>query len=285
MDTERIMSFDDLVELLERHPQYRARLRQSILDEEFQRLPAHVAKLTDQTRTLSEVTTSLAERMDQLTERMDQLTKRMDQLTKRMDQLTERMDQLTERMDQLTVRLDQLTVRVDQLTERVNQLAERMDQMAELLKEFHGRLLSLEKRTDRLTGDEAERRFQARAPAYFGHLLRRARVIDNSDLGTQVDDAIDSGTFAEADRESLLMLDVVVRGRDVETREDRYLAVEVSSGIGETDILRATDRAVLLAKLTGVPAVPVVAGYSISARFRSLAAERQVRVVIAEEPK
>ena len=306
MDTERIMSFDDLVELLERHPQYRARLRQSILDEEFQRLPAHVAKLTDQTRTLSEVTTSLAERMDQLTERMDQLTERMDQLTKRMDQLTERMDQLTERMDQLakrmdqltermdqlakrmdqlTVRLDQLTVRVDQLTERVNQLAERMDQMAELLKEFHGRLLSLEKRTDRLTGDEAERRFQARAPAYFGHLLRRARVIDNSDLGTQVDDAIDSGTFAEADRESLLMLDVVVRGRDVETREDRYLAVEVSSGIGETDILRATDRAALLAKLTGVPAVPVVAGYSISAQFRSLAAERQVRVVIAEEPK
>ena len=181
---------------------------------------------------------------------------------------------------------------MDELAKRMDQMAEQMGHHSDLLKEFRlifksidARFLALEKRVDRLTGDEAERRFRSRAAAFFGHLVRRAQVVDSNTLAVQVDDAIDAGAFAEADRESLLMLDVVARGRDVETREERYLAVEVSSGIGETDILRAADRAALLEKLTGVPAIPVVAGYSISPHFRSVAGERRVRVVLTEEPK
>ena len=292
MATESITSFDDLLGLLDRNPQYRSRLRQSILDEEFQRLPEHVTMLTEQTRILGEVTTSLAERMDQLTARVDQLAGRMDQLTARVDQLAERMDQLTARVDQLAERMDQLTARVDQLAERMDQMTEQMRHHSDLfkdiilqLKNVDARLLSLERRVDRLTGDEAERRFRARAPSCFGHLLRRIRIVDNSALADRIDDAIESGTFAEADREPLLLLDVVASGRDVQTREERYLAAEVSSGIGETDILRAADRAVLLEKLTGVPVLPVVAGYSIAPRFRSIAAARQVQVVITEEPQ
>ena len=278
MATESITSFDDLLGLLDRNPQYRSRLRQSILDEEFQRLPEHVTMLTEQTRILGEVTTSLAERMDQLTARVDQLAGRM-------DQLTARVDQLAERMDQLTARVDQLAERMDQMTEQMRHHSDLFKDIILQLKNVDARLLSLERRVDRLTGDEAERRFRARAPSCFGHLLRRIRIVDNSALADRIDDAIESGTFAEADREPLLLLDVVASGRDVQTREERYLAAEVSSGIGETDILRAADRAVLLEKLTGVPVLPVVAGYSIAPRFRSIAAARQVQVVITEEPQ
>ena len=153
------------------------------------------------------------------------------------------------------------------------------------LKGLDARFVSLETGMDRLMGDEAERRFRSHAPAYFGSLLRRIRVVDRSSLADEIDDAIDGGTFAEADRDPLLLLDVVVRGRDIATREERYLAAEVSVGIGEGDILRAIDRAALLERLTGIPAVPVVGGYSISSRFRSIADERHVQVVIAEEPK
>ena len=153
------------------------------------------------------------------------------------------------------------------------------------LKNIDARLPSLIRRVDRLDDAAAERRFRGRAASCFGHLLRRIRVVDNSALADRIDDAIESGTFAEADREPLLLLDVVAWGRDVQTREERYLAAEVSAGIGETDILRAADRAALLEKLTGVPVLPVVAGYSISPRFRSIAAGRQVQVVIVEEPR
>lgn len=285
MATESITSFDDLLGLLDRNPQYRSRLRQSILDDEFQRLPEHVTMLTKQTRILGEVTTSLAERMDQLTARVDQLTARVDQLTARVDQLTARVDDLTERMDQLTARVDELAKRMDQMTEQMRHHSDLFRDILLQLKNVDTRFLSLERRVDRLTGDEAERRFRGRAASCFGHLLRRIRVVDNSALADRIDDAIESGTFAEADREPLLLLDIVAWGRDVQTREERYLAAEVSAGIGETDILRAADRAALLEKLTGVPVLPVVAGYSISPRFRSIAAERQVQVVIAEGPQ
>lgn len=250
MATESIASFDELLEVLERNPQYRSRLRQSILDEEFRRLPQQVTALTEQTRTLGEVTASLVERMDQMAERMDQFDKRM-----------------------------------DQFAEQMREHSELFKDILLHLKNVDARFVPLEQRMDRLMGDEAERRFRGHAPAYFGHLLRRVRVVDRSALADEIDDAIDAGTFAEADRDPLLLLDVVVRGRDVKTREERYLAAEVSVGIGEGDILRAVDRAALLERLTGIPAVPVVGGYSISSRFRSIADERHVQVVIAEEPK
>ncbi len=236
MATESITSFDELLEVLERNPQYRARLRQSILDEEFQRLPQQVTALTEQTRTLGEVTTSLAERMDRFAEQM-------------------------------------------------REHSELFKDILLHLKNVDARFVPLERRMDRLMGDEAERRFRSYAPAYFGSLLRRIRVIDRSALADEIDDAIDAGTFAEADRDPLLLLDVVLLGRDIATRDERYLAAEVSVGIGEGDILRAIDRAALLERLTGIPAVPVVGGYSISSRFRSIADERHVQVVIAEEPK
>ena len=257
MPTETITSFDDLIAVLDRNPQYRSRLRQSILDDEFQRLPEQTAALTERTQTLVETTASLAERMDQLTERMDQLTKRMDQLAVRMDQLTKRMDRLAVRMDQLAAGMEELAARMK----------------------------SQEVRTDWLMGAEAERRFRERAAAYFGHLLRRLRVVDSSALADQIDDAIDAGTFAEADREPLMRLDVVAQGRDRATGQPRYLAVEASAGLGEGDVLRAADRAALLSRLTGVPAVPVVAGYSIAPGFRSIADQRDVQVVLTEAPR
>ena len=192
-----------------------------------------------------------------------------------MDQLAERMDQLAERMDQLAERMDQLSERMDQLAERMARFTEDMNQ----------RMLSQEGRTDWLMGAEAERRFRERAAAYFGHLLRRLHVVDSSALADLIDDAIDAGSFAAADREPLMRLDVVARGRDRTTREPRYLAVEVSVGLGEGDVLRAADRAAMLSRLTGVPVTPVVAGYSIAPQFRSIADQRNVQVVITESPK
>ena len=272
-----VTTFDDLLELLARNPQYRARLRQSVLDEEFQRLPQQVTALTEQTEALGRVATALAARMDHVDARTDQIAERMDHLDKRMDQIAERMDHLDKRMDQIDRRMEQFA-------EQMREHSELIKDILLHLKNVDARFVPLEQRMDRVIGAEAERRFRRHAPAHFGRLLRRIRVVDPSTLADEADDAIDAGRFAEADRDPLLLLDVVVRGRDVKTREERFLAAEVSVGIGEGDILRAVDRAALLERLTGVPAVPVVGGYSISPEFRALADERNVRVVVVEEP-
>jgi len=228
MATEEIITFDDLMGLLERNPEYRERLRQQILDDEFRRLPAQMIALT---------------------ERVDTLAEQLEALTERVDALTEQVRQLAVQMRDVVTRLDHHDV----------QLA-------------------------RLIGDEAERRVQRNAPGYFGHLLRRIRVIAPAELADTFDDAIDSGGLDEADRVQLMALDVPVRGLDRKTGERTYLAVEVSAGIGRHDIERAAARAGLLEKLTRHPAWAVVTGYSIAPAYRYMAAEQGVTVTMVPPP-
>lgn len=130
----------------------------------------------------------------------------------------------------------------------------------------------------------AERRIRDNAPGYFGHILRRIRVIAPAELADTIDDAIDSGSLDEADRVQLMALDVPVRGLDRRTGERTYLAIEVSVGIGSHDIARAITRAGLLEKLTGHPARAVVAGYSIAPAYRYMAAEQGVTVTMVPPP-
>ncbi len=209
MATEQIGSFDDLLALLERNPEYRARLRQLILDEEFQQLPAQVRALTEQ-----------------------------------MQELADQMRLVLSQLQDYGARLD-----------------------------YHGR------RLDRLVEDEAERRFRQNAGAFFGEIARGIRALDRNELAIQVDDAIEEGRFNRADRRFVLAL----RGRDWDTNEERCLAIEVFAGVGQNDVERAKSRASLLEKLLGVPAIPVVSGYSIASEFQILADGQGVQVVITEE--
>jgi hypothetical protein len=67
---------------------------------------------------------------------------------------------------------------------------------------------------------------------------------------------------------------VIVRGRRWEDQAEVYLVVEVSWGVGLSDVERATRRAALLAR-TGVTAIPVVAGQRVTPEADSLARRSQ----------
>ena len=214
MATEQIITFDDLMDLLERNPEYRERLRQHILDEEFRRLPAEVRSHT--------------------------------------------------------VLLESIALTLENHTRML---------------ERHGNVLERhEQQLSRLVGDEAERRFRNNAAGIFGRMMRRIRVIEKLELADLLDDAVDSGVITEGDQRSLLALDLALYGLDRETRQPLRLAVEVSSGIGERDIMRAADRSRLLEKLTGQTAKAVVAGYSISPAYRELAGDKGVEVATIAPP-
>ncbi len=256
MATDEIITFDDLMGLLERNPEHLARLRRQILDEEFQQLPAEVRSLVEtvqsHTRTLETHTAML----QSIVERLDNQNKVLESHSR----LLESHSRLLESHSQAVL------------------------SHTRMLEGHTATLTRHERQLNRLLGDEAERRFQRNAAGYFGHLLRRIRLVDPSILADDIDDAIDAGFLTEGDRRSLMALDVVVRGLDRDTRQETRLAVEVSSGIGERDIMRAADRSGLLEKLTGHTAMPVVAGYSISSAYRQLAEDKGVAVVVVAPP-
>jgi len=127
----------------------------------------------------------------------------------------------------------------------------------------------------------AEQRCRHRAAEYFGDVLRHIRVMDKFLLA---DDGVDAGKLDDDERQSLVLVDLVVNGLDRKTRQPMRLSVEVSDCITGQDVLRAVDRARLLEKLTGDPTMPVVAGYSIAPAYRQLAEDKGVEVNTVTPP-
>ena len=233
-----IDEFHDLLRLLREHPDWRDELRRQVLADEMLNLPKAMQ--------------TLAEDMVQLTERVDLLTKNMVQLTERVDQLTAQVVQLTERVDQLTAQVVQLTERVDQLTAQVVQLTERVDQLAE----SH---VKVSQDVDWLKGSMLELRYKNRAPAYFSKIIRRTHVLSHDEMNDLIDEAESAERISAEDANDLLEADLVVRGRRRVDGRDVFLVVEVSWGIGVSDVTRAVRRARVLGR-TGRTVLPVVAG-------------------------
>lgn len=223
-----VSEFRDLIQMLEQQPTWRAELRRWVLTDELLALPQTVHEL--------------AEAQRRTEERLGQLAGHIDALTQRIDQLAVRMDELTQRVDQLAVRMDQLAVRVEQLIEVQ---------------------LRMGSDVERLKGSDLERRYRERGHAYFSRLLRRTHVLSGDELVSLLDAAVTQGRLSEDEADEVLQADVVVRGRRRDDNTEVYLVVEVSWGVGLSDVQRAADRAALLARL-GMPALPVVAGFWVT---------------------
>jgi hypothetical protein len=104
-----------------------------------------------------------------------------------------------------------------------------------------------------------ELRYAERLPYSFGRIARALHVLDPGPLADHLEDAVAAGQLTDAERDTLLEADLVLSGRRREDQEPIYVLVEVSYGIGRSDVQRASDRARLLEKL-GQPVVPAVAG-------------------------
>lgn len=116
-----------------------------------------------------------------------------------------------------------------------------------------------------LKGESLERKYRERPFVYFRRILRKPKLLTDSELDDLLSTALDSGILTEADVEEISRLDAVVRGRRISDDQVAYLAVEISAKIDDRDVERAVRRARLLEKIPGVIAMPVVAGEAITA--------------------
>jgi hypothetical protein len=64
-----------------------------------------------------------------------------------------------------------------------------------------------------LKGDNLERRYREKAPAYFGRLVRRMRVLSAEELAGLLEDAVEQGQLTDAEKDEAILTDAVVRGR------------------------------------------------------------------------
>jgi hypothetical protein len=126
-----------------------------------------------------------------------------------------------------------------------------------------------------LKGDNLESRYRQRAASYLSRIARRIQTLSTDELSVLLDDAVDQGQLSPAERDEVILADLVVRGRRREDGAAVYVVVEISWGVGPYDVERAAQRAALLAKL-GTPTIPVVAGTTVTEPAARLARALQV---------
>jgi len=96
-----VADFSDLVQLLERQPEWRAELRRLLLTEELLSLPQTVQVLAEDVRALAEAQRRTGEQLATLTQRVDGLAEQMATLARRVDSLTQDIQLMVKRVDSL----------------------------------------------------------------------------------------------------------------------------------------------------------------------------------------
>jgi hypothetical protein len=159
----------------------------------------------------------------------------------------------------LTEELLSLPQIVHDLAEAQRRTEQRVAELAEAQRRTEQRIGRLQDDVGDLKGIMLEERYHRRASSYFSRLVRQSQVISSSELTGLLAEAVARGALSEEGADEVGWADVVVRGQGRDDGTDLYLVVEVSWGVGTSDVERAMRRAALLAQ-TGVQPLPVVAG-------------------------
>lgn len=240
----------DLMRTLAEDPALLAQVRGLVLGDAYARLPETLASIT--------------ERIGALTSSQDRTDAHIAALVDAQTRTDGHIAALTARVDALAARVDALAVQVEALTETVAELARGQATLVDRVGELSGMVLEL--------------RFKDRAAGFFQRVARRVRVLSPDELDDLLDPALADGRLTETECESIRHTDIVARARRRTDGAEILLAVEVSWGIGPSDVERAVSRAGLLTSL-GVEAVPVVAGSWITPEAASRASDAEVAIV------
>lgn len=193
--------------------------------------------------------------------------------------LTDELLALPEQMAELRVlserRFQELTDAQHRTEAQIAELVEAQRRTDAQIAELTWTVRSLGVDVGDLKGKILESRYHDRAGACLGRIVRRTHTLSTDELVTLLDDAVDQGRLALTERDEVLLADVVVRGRRRTDDVPVYLVVAVSWGVGLQDVDRAVHRAALLSKL-GTPALPVVAGETVTEAAAQLARRHQV---------
>ncbi len=275
-----IRTIEDLVRVLEEHPEWRERLLVVLLGQEFLQVPMRLDRI-------EAVLERLVESHEQLWQSHRQLLESHWQLQESHQRLWESHQQALARLDRLEAIVQQLLESHQQLWESHRQLQESHRQLLEShqmlvaevreLRQTVEQLVNWMKRLDidvgKLKGKVLGLDYLHRAPARFGYYVRRPRVVD---LGHFLDDLREQGhEFSFDEWTQLSSLDVLLQAQHPHTREPVFLAIEVSWMLFPEDVERAHKRAEML-RARGINAYAAVAGEGFVPEARDLAVQHKV---------
>lgn len=179
--------------------------------------------------------------------------------------------QLVEAQKRAEERLQGAEERLDRVEEQIAQLVEAQKRTEDAVAELAVSQRRMGEDLGLLKGFAIENSFRTRPSAWYSPILRRPHVLSDEELIELVEPAVERGLLSDEELHDLSLADAVVAGRLKRDGQQVYLVVEVSWGVGESDLQRAVRRAQYLARI-GVRAQPALGGRWIIPEVKSKAA-------------
>ena len=239
----QINDIQDLVRILQDHPEWLHTLRGLIISDDLGKLP---------------------ERMQELGNKMDTVSHSLTLLEEKVDTGLVRLDSLEEKVDTGFARLD------EKIDTGLNRLEGKLDN-------HHG--AAYESKVARHIQSIAGQHLGLIAVRvlYGGNNDMNAELEET--LTAAADN--DSETFTQVNE--LLDCDLIISGRRRGSPEREYAVVEASVTVGDNDVSRAADRAAILAQITGTLVTGAAIGSSVPDAQAALAETKEVSAITCSE--
>lgn len=131
-----------------------------------------------------------------------------------------------------------------------------------------------------LKGGFMELQVRDRVGAFFGKLLKRARLLDSSDLADLLYEAASQGLITQEEAEDALRVDAVVRGQlRSDGLKEVLIAAEISFVVDRVDVERAKKRAEIISRALSQPTISAVIGKEFTEGAKEAAKELSVLII------
>ena len=264
--TTPIVTFQDILDVLEQNPEYREAMRRHILDEEIRRLPAEFRELRetvdDLVRVVREYIETTNERLNRLEADVAELKEGQAKLEAGQARLEEGQAKLEAGQARLEVRQDNLEVGLARLEGRVGDVAG----------------TAYERRIVRHCRGIVSRRLGIKR----AKVLHSINVQEHEALDLLVANASEAGSITDEQVYDLDLADIIITGA-ADPGQAGYAVIEVSETIDDSDVDRASERAAILATVISGPVSAAVIGKAVSDANRRRADQSGVAVIIMTE--
>lgn len=245
--TLQINTFDDLLEIINTHPDWRRKLVNALFPE-----------------------IDLPKAIQELAEANQLLRAQLGDVEAKLAEIDARIGRLEIHIEHIDNRLGRIEIRMDGMEGRQERMEGRQERMED-------RLINVERSVADIKGSSYENDIRAKADAIFGYFLRRGHDARN-EIGLQLDKAEEIGLISDEEYTQVLATDLLWSGRVKQQEGATTLVIEVSWFAEQTDLARAATRAAILQRI-GVRTMPVVAAREWTVEMHQTAEQQGVLVV------
>ena len=221
-----INNIEDLIRLLDEHPEWAEALRARLLTRELLELPAVLARFIQETN-----------------ERFDRVERRLDHLEADVAELKTDVAELKTDVAELKTDVAELKTDVAELKTDVSYLKGNA-----LETTLHRKIIP------RLSQTLGLRQAEIKVSPLQGI---------EPEFRDAIEDGVDNGTISEQQMGRVFETDFILRAVRRQTRTPLWITVEASHKVHERDITRSVDTAEILARVFQETAAPMVVGFEI----------------------